>query len=101
MRRTDRRDAEDILSKAIRASVKEDKRRWLESLASSGSWDDLRRLRKKSSSFMNAKLNDENGNQVFSHERAETFATHMEKVQWAVRYVTLAPERAAIWDLLP
>ena len=74
------RVTEKILTRAIRNSAKHNRSIWLENLASSGKWEDLRMLKKKFPKKL-AKLKDESGNDRFSNERADTFAKYLESIQ--------------------
>ena len=51
-----------------------------ENLASSGNWDDLRKLKMKFPKKQ-AKLRNTNDDQIFSKERTNTFAKYLETIQ--------------------
>jgi len=91
---------ETDLNKAIRRSAKADRRKWLDEMLQTGDWSQVRRLRKGVKPHQ-GRLKDSMGQLVSSDERAETFAKHLEHVQWAVRPVTLAPERPPLDNVLP
>ena len=80
-------DAERECNKRIRWSARADRRRWLEDLAATGDWSQVRRLRKNPKP-QQGRLKDSAGHVVRSDRRAETMAEYLEKVQWAVRPVT-------------
>ena len=69
-------------------------------MAATGSWDDLKLLRRpkrrQQCRFQNA-----SGIFVDSDERADTLALYLQDVQWAVRPCNLVEGRAPLWDLLP
>ena len=69
-------------------------------MASSGDWGQLRLL-PKGISHRQERLKNGTGQLVSSEERAETMATHLETVQWAVRPVIAAPPRADLGSPLP
>ena len=53
-------------------------------LISHGSWQEVKSLR-RGKKKQGGPLNDINGQAVFSHDLAETFAKHLEEVQWVSR----------------
>jgi hypothetical protein len=73
-RKSGHRDLEMQLNKEIKKLAKDDRSCWLNGLLSTGSWGELKQLKKKSRI-----------NLTCSFERSETFAEHLEQVQWAVR----------------
>ena len=85
-RKAGQRDVELQLNREIRKYAKDDRSCWLNGLLSSGSWGELKRLKKNTRINIGCrKLQDANGRIVESFERSETFAEHLESVQWAVR----------------
>ena len=72
---------EAVLTKQIKASVKKDKTQWLEKLASTGSWDDIKFLRNKKK-LKQGRLRDSNGHIVDITAKADTFAKHLQDLQW-------------------
>lgn len=93
-------EREKYLNKAIKFSVKRDRAQWLKELAATGSWDASRRLCKVKRPAQ-GRLRALDGNLVSSEERADTTASYLEKVQWAVRPAKLKPDRADIGPELP
>ena len=89
-RSTNRWELEKELKGQIRKSVRRDRAAWLEDLASTGGWKQLRLL-KKPRHTTQTRLRDDGGITVDTDMRAETFAEHLEKVQWYVRPVSLIP----------
>ena len=56
------------------------------SIVATGSWDEIKRLKRIQKGKVDSRrLHDATGRLVESCERAETFAKHLEAVQWAVR----------------
>jgi len=84
-------ELEKELRKQISKAAKKDRAAWLEDLAAKGDWNAVRQLR-KGRRFQQGRLYDARGVPVSSDERAETFAEHLEAVQWRVRPVTLIPD---------
>ena len=76
-----------ILLNDIKRAAKADRRQWLQTLAGSGDWSQLRLLR-KGKSVARGRLRDREGAVVPSDEKAETLAEYFDKVQWRVRPVT-------------
>ena len=83
---------EQELSKIIRKRARSDREKWLESLAASGTWTDIRKLRKPPKPTQ-GRLKDRHGKFVQSDERAETMAQYLEQIQWKVRPDALVPDR--------
>jgi hypothetical protein len=85
-RKAGQREVELRLNKEIRKCAKDDRSCWLNGLLSTGSWGELKRLKKSTRPKLSCrKLQDGSGRTVESFERSETFAEHLENVQWAVR----------------
>ena len=84
-------ESEILLHKSIMRSARVDKRTWLLEMAGSGDWKKLNRLR-KGSVYQQGKLYNLSGELVSSEQRADTFAEYLEKVQWAVRPVSLTDD---------
>ena len=93
-RMTGDRRREVQLNKHIRHLAKKDRVCWLDRIASTGSWDVVRRLRRPRKP-PHGKLHNAAGEIVASTERAETFAHHLETVQWYARPVASMPARSA------
>ena len=74
----------------MKRSAKKDKGKWLSDLASAGDWKSVRKLRQLTRSSQTRLLNS-SGQIVSTDERAQTFADHLESVQWHVRPITLIP----------
>ena len=72
------------LHKEIRAAAKKDRTEWVEQMLSSGTWDQVKRLRQKSV-HRPGKLRDQSGGLVDSDAWAETMAQHLASIQWCVR----------------
>ena len=99
-RQSGNRDEEAQLNKQVRASVKRDRTRWLEAMLETGDWKEIRKLRKGHSPAQ-GRLKNASGELVSSELRAETLATHLETVQWAVRPAVTVPELEPIHSQLP
>lgn len=77
---------ERLLHKKVKASAKRNREQWLNDLASTGSWRDVRLLRRHKQQVANqGRLKDSAGVFVDTEQRAETLAVYLERVQWAVR----------------
>jgi hypothetical protein len=79
---------EKRLSKLAKKSARQDRREWLTDIAGANSWEQVRKLRRKTC-HKQGRLKDLNGQYVDSDERAQTLATYLQEVQWAVRPATL------------
>ena len=77
-------DVEKRLRSQVKKSVKEDKAKWLEDLASSGDWKSIKKLR-RGRSVKQGRLRNTDGELVSSELRVETLAAHLERIQWRVR----------------
>ena len=89
------------MRKQVRKSARKARATWLESLAATGDWSCISKLRKGKRKAQ-GRLSDASGNLVSSELRAETFAAHLETVQWKVRHVTLIPDsKQALNNTLP
>ena len=87
--------------KLVRKAMRKDKAIWLQGLAGAGDWDSLRRLKGERAATQ-TRLRNTEGHTVFSDERAETFAKHLETIRWCVRPVTLIPDsKPVINETLP
>ena len=84
----------------LKRQVKEDKSRWLQNLVGTGSWDDLKFIRRPKRR-QQGRLQNSSGILVDSDARADTLALYLQDVQWAVRPCNLVERRAPLWDLLP
>ena len=93
-------DSEASITREIKKAVRLDRRAWLDSMAASKDWSQLRQLRKRPAPRQ-GRLRNFQGELVSSEERADTMAKHLETVQWAVRPVTVAPARPDIGCSLP
>jgi len=82
--------SERSLQRRVRKPVKQDRSRWLQQLAGTGDWNNLRRLRKVPT-YSQSRLLDAAGRVVDTDERAETFAEFLETSQWHIRPITLVP----------
>ena len=88
-RNSGNREEEVRMNKHIRGAARKDRASWLNDLLVQGSWADIAKWKKLSrTNVTGRKLHDANGCVVESVMRAETFAEHLEKVQWAVRPLT-------------
>ena len=76
-----------LLQREVRKAAKLDRQIWLEGMLGSGDWTAVRKLRK--GSRKDGRLKDRFGEVVGSEARAETLAEYYERVQWAVRPVTV------------
>ena len=72
------------LEQSLHKQVKKSAKQWLGELAPSGAWNSLKQLRKRKQPSQ-GRLRDSSGECVSSEMRADTFAKHLEQVQWAVR----------------
>ena len=88
-----------MLTKDLKRQVKVDKTVWLKELASSGTWEDIRKLRRPRKPAQ-GRLTNSSGVLVNSDERADTLATYLQDVQWAVRHCNLIESRPPLWDNL-
>ena len=83
------RDGDHIASarlhKLVKASVKQDKEQWLRRAVYGCSWTAVQQARRKQVRKYPARLLNNAGEVVDTALRAETFAEHLETVQWAVR----------------
>ena len=77
-------ELEKLLNCRVKASVKQDRRVWLDTLLANGDWGEVRKLRKGFKPNQ-GRLRNLEGEQVRSEQRAETLAEYLEKIQWAVR----------------
>ena len=77
-----------------------DRAEWLTELAQTGSWDGVRRLRKRPR-LAQGRLKDSSGQLVSSEHRADTMAAYLETVQWAVRPAQDLPDRPPLGPELP
>ena len=92
-------DEVKMLTKDLKRQVKVDKTVWLKELASSGTWEDIRKLRRPRKPAQ-GRLTKSSGVLVNSDERADTLATYLQDVQWAVRHCNLIGSRPPLWDNL-
>ena len=69
-------DQEKVLSRRIRASVRSDRRAWLDEVLAQKDWAQIRNLR-KGASITQGRLRDSTGRLVSSEVRAETMAEHL------------------------
>ena len=93
------KNAEAYLQRLIKASVKQDRTSWLIDLLRTGSWQEIRKLRKPVS-HKQGRLKDEHGSLVSSEHRSDTMAKHFETVQWAVRPAAVIVDRPALFEEL-
>ena len=86
-RKNGQRGVEISLNREIRKSAKADRTEWLDTMLSNGSWKAINSFRMNAGSpnIRCRKLANSAGELVESVQRAETFAEHLEKIQWAVR----------------
>ena len=90
--RSDNNYAEELrLSKLVRISAKNDKREYLQVELSSGSWNCVKKLRRKVS-VKHASIRDISGKVVELSERSNTLAKYFEQVQWKVPFADLVPD---------
>lgn len=81
---------EKALRKEVHRSARSDRGRWLEDMVQYGDWNSIRRLR-RGRKVNQSRLQNSSGRIVETDERAETFAEHLETIQWRVRHVTALP----------
>ena len=93
-------EGEKHLKKLIKHSVKQDRTSWLQSLLATGSWQEIRKLRKPAQNQQGRIKNNE-GVIMDSQHRAEIMAQHLESVQWGIRPNTFLTDRPALFDQLP
>ena len=84
-------ESERLIRKQVRQSARRDRARWLESVASTGSWASISKLRRGPRKNQ-GRLRNTDGDLVSSEMRAQAFAEHLETMQWYVRPVTLIPD---------
>ena len=93
-RRAGDRDLEAALNKSIRRSARADRCHWVTNIITAGSFDEVKQLKRQQKVRVESrKLRDADGLLVESRERAETFAQHLERIQWAVRPMNAFTER--------
>jgi len=92
-------DTEARLCKEIKKAAKKDRQEWLTSLAGTGSWKDIRKL-KGGAAQSQGRLHGTDGAPIGSECRAERFAQFLQDVQWAVRPTTLFDD-SPVCDPLP
>ena len=96
------RTRELFLNKRIRKSAVCDRTLWLQNMITTGSWEEIKKLKKSRSLHITGRrLNDRQGQLVQSDLRADTFATHLEEVQWAVRPMNAVENIPPLGPLLP
>jgi hypothetical protein len=94
-------ELEKTLRKQVHKSAGKDRTNWLQQLAVAGDWASLRSLR-KGRKKQQGRLYNSHGEPVNSEQRPETFAEHLETMQWRVRPVTLIPNAAPpIFERIP
>ena len=91
---------EKNLVRRIRASVRSDRRAWLDEVLAQKDWAQVRKLRKGAPTTQGW-LKNSTGRLVSSELQAETMAEHLGKVQWAVRPAPVAPVRPPLREELP
>ena len=85
-RKMGNRSVEVELNKQIRKSARADRGDWLDNIVTTGAWAEIKKLKKsRNLNVGNRKLHDSTGELIESSQRADTFAKHLETVQWAVR----------------
>ena len=99
-RRNGRKLEESILHQELKARVNKDRTNRLNTLVSSGDWDQIRKLRKEKAPNQ-GRLKGKYGQLVSCEDRAETLAEHLETVQRAVRPALSSESRPAIRNQLP
>ena len=96
------RPEEIRLNTEIKKSARRDRANWISNAITTGSWEEIKKFkRKRKINISSRRLNDENGVQVESSQRADTFATHLETVQWAVRPMNTLEGRPPLGASLP
>ena len=78
------------LTKLIKASVKRDKKKWLDLQLVGGKWNAVRALR-KGPPKKPIQIRNKHGQLVDSTQRADTLADYFEKIQWKVTHADLLP----------
>ena len=73
---------------------------WLQGLASTGTWDDIKKLRRPQK-LAQGRLQNGDGVLMDSNERAEVLADYLQEVQWVGENVPLPPSRPPLWEQLP
>ena len=91
---------EQDLSRRLKRQVKHDKLVWLRGLASSGTWDAIKKLRQPKRPDQ-GRLKNASGTLVDSDERAEVLANYLQEVQWVGEGVTLTTGQPPLWGELP
>ena len=101
-RRNGDRVLEKELNKQIRKRAQKDRAIWLEGHIQAGSWDEIKQYKKARKPKITARrLQNSQGEVVESHQRADTFAQHLEHVQWAERPMHPREERLALGPPIP
>ena len=81
---------EKELNAVAKKNIKEDKTQWIKSIAATGDFKQIRTLRKLKAK-QQCRLMNSNGELVFSDQRAETLADHLQNIQWAVHPCAAIP----------
>jgi hypothetical protein len=101
-RKTGDRSVEVALNKEIRKSARADRGNWLNNIVETGAWAEVKKLKKsRNLKVGNRKLHDSIGKLVESNQRADTFANHLETVQWAVRPMSDMVQRPPLGPVIP
>ena len=96
-RRGHRFNDEQALAKEIKKSVAGDRSKWLDDLVATGEWAQIRKLHKGFAPHQ-GRLKNTAGRTVSSEQRAETLASYLQDVQWAVRPSCAHPSREPMHD---
>ena len=91
---------EKTLSMSIRKAVRSDRAAWLDRMAASGDWRQVRALRKGSQAAQ-GRLTNSTQEIVSSEERAETLAEYLENEQWRQRCIPEPLLQTALGQELP
>ena len=88
-------DRESLLSKKVRASAQDDKRKYIQEELANGSWHAVKKLRMKPTKKY-VQMRNVAGDLVEFCERPNTMAKYFEEVQWKVQFPDLVLEATSI-----
>jgi hypothetical protein len=101
-RRDKNHQLEGALNKQIKKSARVDRASWADTVLAGGSWMEVQRFRKlQKPRIESRRLQAADGRLVESSERSETFARHLETVQWAVRPMSSIGDRPPLGQIIP
>ena len=87
-------DVERNLHRRVRASVKQDRKQWLEGEMHGGPWSAVKALR-KGTAKKPIQVRDASGSLVDSDKRGDTMADYFETIQWKISFADVVPTGTA------